>query len=954
MFGSGVKLGDLSDYLETNQECIQPLLNASTGKISNEKGSTNAVYDLSRGLATEKPNLIKSAPGAGPATASKAERNPAEDSTEGAGTSKKAKAVVALSDCLACSGCVTSAEAVLLETQSFDKFLSILNASRSSSSSSVSSSNLQQNARWQELPASRSGALPHATPGWRFGPSPLVPPQQPGLDVTSPQLQIGGSSSSTARKTEIFTGGLDKSAAGAGAEDIVLVSLSPESLVNVHLKWNPHGGLVQTLGKLQFLFSYHASNPVFVTDTRIAHGVYLREVFRELLESGRRTDHDRTHSGRAQPMANVTPSVDVVKMREDKKKRSEVDNPHLAQQPADDRVRVPGEGGTKKQSQQTIIEQFDAKVEAAAARAGEGTQSRDQLRQGSAQQVAKPVGPIVASYCPGWTCYAEKVAPPAVVPHLSQIRNPLVLQGHLGKQLFRSRAFFGFYRSCFHFDTAATAVVGNLMRPYGPPPFNNAALGLSFGQKLSREPGILKRPALRNLQHVVIAPCFDRKIESMRPEFRDTLDLVLATRELEKFLEPEALPDDFSRIARRLLRDPARQSRVVDLLACSDATGNCNLKALWRGHGDSLDAHGPFFTKLRRWLAHLWTFFNSSLAENDDTSCNHTSASRQEPNRNVIEGGQTKKRHLAGDSPRGKLHALFSNGLALCGLLAPGTAASSFAGDCEAPSTRENKDYRAASSPPRSWIDFCLPSAVTRPWRAMRDQERRLDFIRTEFASLSEDEQLARLFFHVLPALPVEDVTGRTITEVKRHLLLDEALALHHAIKRETTAAAIAMPEAALPESEFLVSGGGSASYSEEEKDPAASYRPLRQDPLLAKYGSTLRASGFKNIQNVVSKLVSSSASSLAASTKPKKDDIRFIDVAACPSGCLNGGGQFPLELDRMQAFWRGLPWDDQLLQPDEGNFDTGGGVYYKSLRARDGEDEVTFDRGKAAPTLKW
>lgn len=36
------------------------------------------------------------------------------------------KAVISLNDCLACSGCITSAESVLVQQQSLDKFLSLL------------------------------------------------------------------------------------------------------------------------------------------------------------------------------------------------------------------------------------------------------------------------------------------------------------------------------------------------------------------------------------------------------------------------------------------------------------------------------------------------------------------------------------------------------------------------------------------------------------------------------------------------------------------------------------------------------------------------------------------------------------------------------------------------------------------------------------------------------------
>ncbi|KAH0474991.1 MAG: hypothetical protein KVP17_004065 [Porospora cf. gigantea B] len=78
MFTSGVQLGDLNDFIEASQECVVPLFE--------EKPEQEV---LKREI---RPDLIKSDP-QGPAR-------------------------VRLNDCLACSGCVTTAEVVLLEAQS--------------------------------------------------------------------------------------------------------------------------------------------------------------------------------------------------------------------------------------------------------------------------------------------------------------------------------------------------------------------------------------------------------------------------------------------------------------------------------------------------------------------------------------------------------------------------------------------------------------------------------------------------------------------------------------------------------------------------------------------------------------------------------------------------------------------------------------------------------------------
>ena len=46
--------------------------------------------------------------------------------TEGGGVKKLEKATITLADCLACSGCITSAETVLIEQQSADQVIIII------------------------------------------------------------------------------------------------------------------------------------------------------------------------------------------------------------------------------------------------------------------------------------------------------------------------------------------------------------------------------------------------------------------------------------------------------------------------------------------------------------------------------------------------------------------------------------------------------------------------------------------------------------------------------------------------------------------------------------------------------------------------------------------------------------------------------------------------------------
>lgn len=97
MFSTAVKLANLDDYLESSQDCIVSLLS--------DKDDT-------------KPKIAVMRP-------AKAQGNKDDKKS---GTSDKATVNVA--DCLACSGCVTSAEAKLLEDQNVSEFMNILKQKR--------------------------------------------------------------------------------------------------------------------------------------------------------------------------------------------------------------------------------------------------------------------------------------------------------------------------------------------------------------------------------------------------------------------------------------------------------------------------------------------------------------------------------------------------------------------------------------------------------------------------------------------------------------------------------------------------------------------------------------------------------------------------------------------------------------------------------------------------------
>mmetsp|Transcript_131564 Transcript_131564/g.262531 ORF Transcript_131564/g.262531 Transcript_131564/m.262531 type:complete len:606 (-) Transcript_131564:8-1825(-) len=106
-FSGGVILGDLDDFLSPAQDCVLPLLQAADGGTAKVDGADVAKVALSRVPVeqplVQRPNLIK----------------PKKSSAD----PKAEIGQVSLSDCLACSGCVTSAETVLLQQQSGEEFL---------------------------------------------------------------------------------------------------------------------------------------------------------------------------------------------------------------------------------------------------------------------------------------------------------------------------------------------------------------------------------------------------------------------------------------------------------------------------------------------------------------------------------------------------------------------------------------------------------------------------------------------------------------------------------------------------------------------------------------------------------------------------------------------------------------------------------------------------------------
>jgi iron only hydrogenase large subunit-like protein len=135
--------------------------------------------------------------------------------------------------------------------------------------------------------------------------------------------------------------------------------------------------------------------------------------------------------------------------------------------------------------------------------------------------------PLLTSHCPGWTCYAEKVVEPAVIPHLFPLRPPQQIQGRLVKtcllEAHNRRLFYRWWRArC--------------------PLFAGSWLHAGLFNKLFAQTKFqLLTPA--DVYHVSVQPCFDKKIEAARPHFEAPdvdgvreVDTVLTATELLELL----------------------------------------------------------------------------------------------------------------------------------------------------------------------------------------------------------------------------------------------------------------------------------------------------------------------------------------------------------------------------------------------------------------------------------
>jgi iron only hydrogenase large subunit-like protein len=109
-----VLLNNLDDFIAPSQACVNPFVSGAVGSSSSIKGASRITlqsdlstteFEMKAPPVTVEPDLIRS---------------------KVSGLDQKKVARVSLNDCLACSGCVTSAETVLIQEQSYQKLVAHL------------------------------------------------------------------------------------------------------------------------------------------------------------------------------------------------------------------------------------------------------------------------------------------------------------------------------------------------------------------------------------------------------------------------------------------------------------------------------------------------------------------------------------------------------------------------------------------------------------------------------------------------------------------------------------------------------------------------------------------------------------------------------------------------------------------------------------------------------------
>ena len=132
----------------------------------------------------------------------------------------------------------------------------------------------------------------------------------------------------------------------------------------------------------------------------------------------------------------------------------------------------------------------------------------------------RPSGqPLLTSHCPGWTCYATKVVDESILPLLSRVKSPEQVAGMILKRLLPG------------WESVAR------LRQDTRPSFDSYRALLRYLFPLGQS---------QSVYHVLISPCFDKKLEIIRPDYaihsQRCVDLVLSSTELLDLLtRPETI-----------------------------------------------------------------------------------------------------------------------------------------------------------------------------------------------------------------------------------------------------------------------------------------------------------------------------------------------------------------------------------------------------------------------------
>ena len=168
------------------------------------------------------------------------------------------------------------------------------------------------------------------------------------------------------------------------------------------------------------------------------------------------------------------------------------------------------------------------------------------------------VGPVLTSHCPGWTCYAVKMLGKEILSRLSRVKSAEQIQGMIIKNVCQQP-----HRRMF-----------------------------------SHIPVYNTKPIF----HVLVSPCFDKKLEIIRPEYAGMVDLVLATMEFVDLLAgktPVDVPskfDIYSLIGLRTIWVPS-SSGVESGGYAQAAADQEHINSEWTGRSSDLTQRGNQFMR---------------------------------------------------------------------------------------------------------------------------------------------------------------------------------------------------------------------------------------------------------------------------------------------------------------------------------------------------------------------